>query len=134
MAAASLERNIREAVMQYIAGRVQLRQFQEWFASRTWDVRAESDDVQELVNEIDLLLAEFSNGHWTEGELRSKLQQYRRIVEPIQDLGGALWSEVRAPYVYVATSGTHAGYGKTTYPGATPPLSIPRIEPNPSLA
>jgi len=128
--ATSSEQKIREAVLQYIAGRIQLRQFQEWFAANTWDVRAESSDAQQLVNEIDLLLAEFSNGHWTEGELRSRLQQYRSVVQPIQDIGGVLWSEVRAPYVYSPTSATHDGYGKTMYPGATPPIPSPQIEPS----
>lgn len=124
---ASLEQSIREAVMQYIAGRVQLREFQEWFASKTWDMGSESQDVQQLVNEIDLLLAEFLNGHWTEGELRSKLQQYRRVVLPIQAVGGILWSDVRgAPYVYVPTSSAR-GYGATTYPGFAEPAPNPQI-------
>lgn len=127
--AALLEHSIRAAVMEYIVGRIQLRDFQEWFASRTWDVKAEPQDVEQLVNEIDLLLAEFSNGDWTEAELRSKLQQYRRVVQPVQAAGGVLWTEVRAPYVYVATSGTQGGYGETRYPGADSPAPIPpRIE------
>lgn len=132
---ASLEQSIREAIRQYIAGRIPLREFQEWFASRTWDVGAESDDnLRRLVNEIDLLVAEFSNGDWTEEELKSNLQDYRRIVQPVQAVRGVLWSEVQAPYVYVATSGTHNSYEKTTYPGAAPPTLSPRIELSPLRA
>ena len=128
---ASLEQSIREAVMQYIAGLVPLRGFQEWFASRTWDVGVESEELRQLVNEIDLLLAEFSSGHWTEEELKSKLQQYRRFVQPVQAVSGVLWCEVQAPYVYVTTSGTHNGYEETIYPGAAPPIPNPPIEPSP---
>lgn len=129
--AASLEQSIREVVMQYIAGRVPLHEFQEWFASRTWDVGVESEELRQLVNEIELLLAEFLNGHWTEEELKNKLQDYRRIMHPVQAIGGVLWHKVQAPYVYVTTSGTHNGYGETTYPGSATPIPSPRIEPSP---
>ena len=79
---ASLEREIREAVTRYIAGRISLRQFQEWFAPRTWDIDSmiAAGQLRKLVNEIDLLLAEFSNDHWTEQELKNKLQEYSRVV------------------------------------------------------
>lgn len=129
---ASLEQQIREAVRQYIAGVIALRQFQEWFAPQTWDLpAAEGDEVRALVNEIDLLLAEFQNGHWTEQELRTKFQQYRSIVQPMADVAGALWKAVQAPYVYVAATGTRDGSGGTTYPGASLPAPSPRIEPSP---
>ncbi len=78
--AASLDRQIREAVTQYIAGRLALRQFQEWFASHTWNIdsRAGADDnLRRLANDVDLLLAEFSSGHWTEQELKDKLREHR---------------------------------------------------------
>ena len=73
---ASLELEIREAVTHYIAGRISLRQFQEWLAPQTWDIdsKIETGQLRKLVNEIDLLLAEFANDHWTEEELKHKLQ------------------------------------------------------------
>jgi hypothetical protein len=129
--AASRERQIREAVMHYIAGGISLRQFQEWFAPHTWNIDSRAgadDDLRRLANDVDLLLAEFSNGHWTEEELRSKLQQYRRVVQPVQAVGSV---EVQALYVHVMTNGTHGGYGETMYPGAAPPIPSPRIEASP---
>lgn len=132
--AVPLEHNIREAVLHYIAGRIRLDEFQEWLAANAWDIREQPSDVQQLVNEIELLLAEFSNGHWTEAELRDKLQQYRRVVQPMQAVTGILWAEVRAPYVHVATSGTQGGYSETTYPGSAPPASNPKLEPSPISA
>jgi len=131
----SLELEIREAVSQYIAGRVSLRQFQEWFASQTWNVDsvAEASDLRQLVNEIDLLLAEFSSGHWTEQELKDKFREYRRVVQPMKDLGGIQWSAVQAPYVYVVTNGAR-GYEETIYPGAAQPNPSPRFYVSPSRA
>ena len=61
----SLEKEIRDAVLEYVSGAMPVRRFQEWFASRTWDVDAD-DETRRLLNEIDLLLAEFSNRDWTE--------------------------------------------------------------------
>lgn len=130
------EKKVREAVMRYIAGLVSLRQFQEWFASQTWNVDpvAEAGDLRQLVNEIDLLLAEFSSGHWTEQELKDKLREYRRVVQPMKDLGGVLWSKVEAPYVqHVVTHGAR-GYeeaSETLYLGASRPNPSPRFDVSP---
>lgn len=133
--ASSLEHKIREAARQYIAGLVSLRQFQEWFASQTWNVDpvAEAGDLRQLVNEIDLLLAEFSSGHWTEQELKDKLCEYRRVMQPMKDLSGILWSKVQAPHVYVVTNGAR-GYQEaleTRYPGASRPYPSPRFDVSP---
>ncbi len=122
---ASLEQQIREAVLQYTAGLVSLRQFQEWFASQTWDSLAETDEVRRLVNDIDLLLAEFSNGHWTEQEVKSKLREYRPVVMP--GVGGVVWNTVQVPYVHFRTNEA-AGVGTTS------PRPSPRIDINPVAA
>ena len=128
----SLEQRIREAVIQYIAGQVPLRQFHEWFASQTWNVESlpEAGDLRQLVNEIDLLLAEFSSGHWTEQELKGKFREYRRVVHPMKDLAGVLWNEVQAPHVHVAVNGA-TGYEETRYPGVSQPNPSPRIDVSP---
>lgn len=132
--APSLEQRIRESVMEYIAGRLSLRQFQEWFASQTWNLEsvAEAGDLQQLVNEIDLLLAESSSGHWTEQELKGKLREYRRVVQPMKDVGGVLWSKVHAPHMYVVTTEAR-GYeaSEALYPDASQPIQTPRIEVSP---
>ncbi len=133
--ASPLEHKIREVARQYIAGLVPLRQFQEWFASQTWNVDpvAEAGDLRQLVNEIDLLLAEFSSGHWTEQELKGKLREYRRVVQPMKDLSGILWSKVQAPHVYVVTNGAR-GYeeaSETRYLDASRPHPSPRFDISP---
>lgn len=122
----SLEQEIRDAVLDYVSGAMPVRQFQEWFASRTWDVDAD-DDVLRLLNEIDLLLAEFSNGDWTESELKSNLQQYRRTVQVLDVAGTVFWTEVRPPYVYTMTNGA-GGYDGNMRLADVPLGFDPRIE------
>jgi len=121
----SLEQQIREAVLQYTADLVSLRQFQDWFASQTWDSLAETDAVRRLVNEIDLLLAEFSSGHWTDQEVKSKLREYRPVIMP--GVGGVVWTTAPLDYVYFRTN-EPAGVG------TTPASPRPRIDINPVAA
>ena len=73
----SLDQDIRGWVAQYVSGVISLRKFQEWFAPRAWNIDSTGDAAAaQLASRIELLLAEFSNGDWTEEELRQKLSQY----------------------------------------------------------
>ena len=75
----SLDHDIRERLAQYLRGETRLRDFDAWFVPATWEVDQERDPVAyDLTNEIYLRLAEYSNGHWTEAELKDRL---RRLVE-----------------------------------------------------
>jgi hypothetical protein len=76
----SLDYNIREQLADYMAGKLSLREFEDWFFPETWDIdEIENTDDQtstnlaNLVYGIKLRLAEFSHGDWTEVELRSML-------------------------------------------------------------
>ncbi len=76
----SLDYNIREQLADYIAGKLSLREFEDWFFSETWDIdeidntdNQTSTNLTNLVYGIKLRLAEFSHGDWTEVELRSML-------------------------------------------------------------
>src|SRR5581483_2526465 len=72
---------IHEALREYLEGRVPLREFEDWFVSRTWNVRQFDDpSLNDLVYEIELRLAEYTNGHRTEGELRALLQPLSPLV------------------------------------------------------
>jgi len=71
----SLDFNIREQLADYLAGKISLRQFEDWFFPETWNI--DDTDDQALANlayGIKLRLAEFSHGDWTESELRSMLR------------------------------------------------------------
>jgi hypothetical protein len=77
----SLDFEIREHLAEYLAGKSSLRDFEDWFFSETWDIDQTNDlALLNLVYEIKLRLAEFSNGDWTASEidriLRSILERY----------------------------------------------------------
>lgn len=75
-----LERQIREQLARYIAGEQSLETFAEWFFPATWNVHLRDDRAAaDFAYEIGLRLAEFSNGDWTEDELKALL---RPLVEP----------------------------------------------------
>ncbi len=72
---ASLDRAVREHLARYLRGETSLRDFDAWFVPATWEVSQERDPVaHDLTNEIYLRLAEYSNGHWTEAELKDLLR------------------------------------------------------------
>jgi len=66
---------ICDRLVQYLDGEISLHQFEDWFVPTVWSVSRTTDaGTQALVGEIELRLAEFSNGHWTEAELRTNLE------------------------------------------------------------
>jgi hypothetical protein len=78
---------IHELLAQYLSGQISLRDFKRRFVSATWDVaQLGNRDAERLVYEIELRLAEFSNGHWTEPE-------FKRILRPILETYRVGWSE-----------------------------------------
>ena len=80
----SLESEIREHLVRCLAGENSLQAFVEWFSARTWDVEASGEPAAEdLTADIELRLAEYTNGHWTEKELRSLLTQRIQTYEVV---------------------------------------------------
>jgi hypothetical protein len=73
----SLDFNIRERLATYLAKEISLHEFEDWLFPETWDVDQLGDlALTNLVYGIKLRLAEFSNGDWTEDELRSLLRPF----------------------------------------------------------
>jgi len=72
-----IDSEIREKLSQYLKGAISLREFEDWFLPKTWNIHYLGDQsAQHLAYEIGLLLAEFSNRDWTENELRQQLQAH----------------------------------------------------------
>jgi hypothetical protein len=72
-----VELEIREDLVRYLARDIDLGAFREAFSPNAWDIENRSDAATvDLVREIDLALAEFDHGHWTEDELRARLVPY----------------------------------------------------------
>jgi hypothetical protein len=60
---------VRSHLQQYLLGDGDLRTFQAWFKPVAWRA-GEDHSASPLVGAIELYLAEFTNGHRTEPELR----------------------------------------------------------------
>jgi len=72
----STEESIVADLKRYIAGGITIQQFDESFAEATWEVeRSNEERAKKLTDEIELALAEYSNGDWTEDELRDLFRQ-----------------------------------------------------------
>jgi hypothetical protein len=66
---------IQNHLASYVNGKRSLSEFRDWFDSETWGLAAEPDSpARRIAGEIELRLAEFTNGHLTEDDLRSLLQ------------------------------------------------------------
>ena len=65
---------IRDRLARYLNGDLALHEFEEWFVPVAWSIeQSRNANAIELAGEIELRLAEFSNGHLSEPELRSKM-------------------------------------------------------------
>jgi hypothetical protein len=69
----------------YLARKITLSEFRDWFDSATWD----TEEPSSLLGKVELRLAEFSNGHWTEQELRQKLLPLTSALRVVVSFGTA---------------------------------------------
>jgi hypothetical protein len=61
----------------YLTGARSLSDFRAWFDPSTWGVVTAPDPIlREVVGEIELRLAEFTNGHLSEDDLKRTLQSW----------------------------------------------------------
>jgi hypothetical protein len=68
------ELEVRQQLARYFNNECSLREFEDWFVPRSWNFKAATLPLQKLVSEIELYLAEFSNGDWTVEELKNHLK------------------------------------------------------------
>ena len=84
-----LDLTIRGQLAEYLSGRQRLQAFRSWLLHYAWNIERRADlETAKLAREIELLLAEFDHGDWTEVELVAKLRPFVttytfRIGEPI---------------------------------------------------
>lgn len=70
MVMSSLDLQIHEQLTRYVNGTISLSAFREWFSPQAWNIDQRADiSVARMVHEIDLALAEFDHGDWTEEEV-----------------------------------------------------------------
>lgn len=83
------DRDIREWLLEYLAGRASLDEFEDWVAQHTWNVHQwGSKNTQDLAASIEARLAEHSGSHINEEALRRHLARLAQegvtaISEPI---------------------------------------------------
>ncbi len=69
-----LEFEIRDRLSAFLADEISLHDFEDWFFPKTWDVdELDEPDLLDLVYQIKLDWAEFTDGHWSLEQLRSML-------------------------------------------------------------
>lgn len=71
----SLTQAIEARLQRYLAREDSLAEFEAWLVPETWDISPQSDrSAHDLATAITLRVAEFTNGDWTEDELRKALE------------------------------------------------------------
>lgn len=67
--------DVQRYVANCLSGDISLSQFRDWFDAETWDLDLQPETpLGQVVGEIELRLAEFTNGHRTEDDLRYHLE------------------------------------------------------------
>lgn len=70
----SLAHVIDEHLQRYLRGEDSLAEFEAWLVPQTWDLSPQEDrEGHERSTAITLRIAEFTNGDWTEDQLREAL-------------------------------------------------------------
>ena len=72
----SLDRDIRDRLLDYLSGAATLDQFKDWLISVTWDMPEDADTAaRELSYEIQLALGDQSSALTAEDEMREALAE-----------------------------------------------------------
>ena len=90
---------IRQQLARYVDGGSNLNQFEDWFVPATWNIPKGDVVAIELARDVELRLAEHTNGHWTEIELKEKLLGLVAVPDP----WGLLSPVTSAAIVLIAT-------------------------------
>lgn len=71
------ELEVRKELVKFLSNEISLDQFEDWLASKSWDMHKDSiASAQKLVSAIELRLAEYSSGHGELEALRAELVPY----------------------------------------------------------
>ena len=89
------EFELRQELARYLKGQCTLKDFEDWFVARSWNFSQNSNpSLQKLVSQIELSIAEFSNGDWTENELRQQFGIFMTTCEiGYHPFGGEILAE-----------------------------------------
>jgi hypothetical protein len=66
---------LQTELSRYLNNEITFDEFRDWFDDETWGLAAEPDSlVRKIAGEIELRIAEFTNSHLPEKELRQQLR------------------------------------------------------------
>lgn len=86
---------IREQIAHYLADRILLEEFENWFIQSTRDIRrTRSEAAISLAFDVEALLSEYSSGHIDEQELRTELSQTLQAENKIVEI---VWGDYDFP-------------------------------------
>lgn len=92
----TLESTIRQHLVQYLAGRLTLDAFTDWFVGISWEIGPnDGAEARELVYAIELALAETSGGYMTVEELDTELRAISQDVHLIFSAGADANTDTR---------------------------------------
>jgi hypothetical protein len=67
---------IRTRLADWLDGKISLSEFEDWFVPETWDIHKANDpDAEDLADEIELSLSEYSGGHVSVDQLKQNLTE-----------------------------------------------------------
>jgi hypothetical protein len=73
---------LQTQLSRYLENRISLDEFRDWFDDETWGLAAEPDSaLRRMAGKIELRVAEFTNGHLTEDELRDLFRPLVPVVD-----------------------------------------------------
>ena len=107
---------LRERLTDLLEGIATLEEFDEWFAVNTWEDSNVSLDARQLASKVELVLGEFTSGHWTWPEARRELARLAQRMEvvwggaPIRTTGVTVREVIR-----VALPGYRSGEASIQY-------------------
>lgn len=113
-------------LIRYLTNEIPLNEFRNWFDASTWpnDENPESYRPSDIAGEVELRLAEFSNGHWSEEELRNNFHALVRSPLWIR----LAWGDSRDWPATSSASGTDFKYAIVGEPRAVQASTDIRLE------
>lgn len=104
------ERQIRDRLIQFLSGRIDLENFEDWFVENTWNIHLSADlGAQRLAYAIELRLAEHSTEHLPEKAFHDELVE----------IVNSYWYQSPEPYIESSASNLF-----TPFPAQWPMVAV----------
>jgi hypothetical protein len=77
---------IRACLAEWLDGNTSLEEFEDWFVPETWNLHKENDlQAEDLANEIELSLSEYSGGYISRAKLEAELRVMANAIRPFEE-------------------------------------------------